>query len=102
MGKRRFVALLLCVGAFGLLSIGADSCSEAADDLEKKTTNNPEINKQVAAVPLGASVAEVEAQLGKPDDRQEFNTSAGKDESLYYGQWQLNFTNGKLESKNKY
>lgn len=108
MSKSRFAALILCLGAFAILT-QAESCSDsidkankAADKLDKMSTPNKQIDKQVASIPLGSSEAEVRAKMGKPDSEQEMNSTYSKDVSLYYGQWQLNFTDDKLESKNKY
>jgi hypothetical protein len=109
VGKARTIALILCVGAFALLSMGADSCADSAkkaekasSQLEKASTPNKQIDQQVSSIALGSSVADVEAKMGKPDNEQEMNSAYSKDVYLYYGQWQLTFTNDKLDSKNKY
>src|SRR4051812_18525502 len=109
MTKVRYAALIVCVGAFALLSIGADSCADSAkqaekasSQIEKSVTPNKQIDQQVASIPLGSSVADVESKMGKPDKEQEMNSSYSKSVFLYYGQWQLSFTNDKLDSKNKY
>lgn len=88
------------------LAIGATGCTEEVekelDKIERSTTNNKSLNRKVAKIPLGTSVQAVKAKLGKPDNYQVSNTSYGKSEYLYYGQWQLAFEDGKLESKSKY
>lgn len=88
------------------LALGAAGCTEEVekeiDKLERSTTNNKALNRKVAKIPLGSSVESVKAKLGKPDSYQVSNTSYGKEESFYYGQWQLNFSDGKLESKNRF
>lgn len=104
MRLRRFVVLAIAVCAVG---VGAIGCTEEAEKelqkLEKSTKNNPAMNRKVGKIPLGAPVDSVRAQLGKPDSYQVSKSAGlGKTEYLYYGQWQLSFTNGKLESKNKY
>lgn len=89
-----------------MVAVGAAGCTEEAEreleKLERSTTNNKALNRKVAAIPLGSSVESVKGKLGKPDDYQVMNSSYGKTEFLYYGQWQLSFEDGKLDSKNKY
>lgn len=99
---------LLAVGLGALtLGIGVTGCTEEVekelDKLERSTTNNKALNRKVAKISLGSSVDSVRAKLGKPDSYQVSKSAGlGKMEFLYYGQWQLGFTNGKLDSKNKY
>jgi hypothetical protein len=101
---RHFAAL----AAAGLaLAIGAAGCTEDVekelDQLERSTTNNKALNRKVAKIPLGSSIESVKQKMGKPDNYQVSKTAGlGKSEYLYYGQWQLSFTNGTLDSKNKY
>jgi phage gpG-like protein len=89
------------------LAFAAGGCTEEVekelDKLERSTTNNKALNRKVGAIPLGTSVDQVRAKLGRPDDYQVSKTAGlGKSEYLYYGQWQLSFTDDKLDSKNKY
>lgn len=88
------------------LVAGVAGCTEEAEreleKLERSTTNNKALNREVAGISLGSSIGSVKAKLGKPDDYQVMNSNYGKTEFLYYGQWQLGFENGKLDSKNKY
>ena len=88
------------------LAAGVTGCTEEAEreleKLERSTTNNKTLNRRVAAIPLGSSVDSVKAKLGKPDNYQVMNNNYGKTEFLYYGQWQLSFEDGRLDSKNKY
>jgi hypothetical protein len=100
---------VLGVGAVALLGVASSGCTEeleqaskAADKLEKMSTENPELDKQVRGISLGTSVDQVQSELGTPDSRQEMNSSYAKSEYLYYGKWQLTFTDGSLDSKNKY
>lgn len=95
--------------AVALLALGATvaGCTEEVekelDKLERSTTNNKALNRKIAKIPLGSSVDSVRSELGKPDSYQVSKTAGlGKSEYLYYGQWQLSFTDGTLESKNKY
>lgn len=90
-----------------LLGAGAVGCSEEVERelnaIERSTTNNKALNRKVAKIPLGSSIDSVRAELGKPDSYQVSRSAGlGKSEYLYYGQWQLSFTNGTLDSKNKY
>jgi hypothetical protein len=90
-----------------LVGVGVTGCTEEIekelDAIERSTTNNKALNRKVGRIPLGSSVDSVKAKLGRPDDYQVSKTAGlGKSEYLYYGQWQLSFSNGKLESKNKY
>lgn len=106
MKRLRRRAVLLAIGV-STLGVGTTGCTEEVerelDKLERSTTNNRALNREVATIPLGASVDSVRGQLGKPDSFQVSQTAGlGKSEYLYYGQWQLAFTNGKLESKSKY
>ncbi len=98
--------MVLIAIAAALIAISGSGCTEEVekelDKLERSTTNNKALNRKVAAIPLGTSVESVKAKLGKPDDYQVMNSSYGKSEYLYYGQWQLTFENGTLDSKNKY
>jgi outer membrane protein assembly factor BamE (lipoprotein component of BamABCDE complex) len=82
--------------------------------------NDPEVKKSVAAlddmtgandgqyrakikrVELGMTQDEVVAIMGKPRDKQRMESEFGTDVSLYYGSWQLNFTDGVLDSKNRF
>ena len=102
------LAIVLALGVFALAT-QAESCAESAkdlekagDDLERMTEPNPELDAQVRAIPVGSTYDEVVAELGKPDDKQEFHSASYDDVTVYYGQWQLSFSDDKLESKNRY
>ena len=103
MNARRALAI---APVLFVLGVGASGCSEEVerelDKLERSTTNNKQMNRKVGAIPLGSSIDSVRSKLGKPESYQVSESSLGKEENLYYGQWQLNFTDGELESKNKY
>jgi outer membrane protein assembly factor BamE (lipoprotein component of BamABCDE complex) len=108
--KRKAVALLL-VALFAGVTMGQDSCSEDAQDLEDATQdledisgeNDPRYRAKMRRVKLGMTKAEVRRIMGqKPRDKQVFSSEFGRDESWYYGSWQLNFENNKLRSKNRY
>lgn len=101
---RRLLIVVLGVVALG---VGTTGCTEEVekelDKLERSTTNNKAMNRKVAAIPLGTSLDSVKSKLGKPDSYQVSQSAGlGKQEYLYYGQWQLAFSDGELESKNKY
>jgi hypothetical protein len=40
--------------------------------------------------------------MGPPDDSQISKTEFGTTQYLYYGQWQLSFTDGVLDGKSRY
>jgi hypothetical protein len=93
---------VLALGGAATASGCGEELEKSLDKLEKSTKNNKKLNKEIAQIPLGASVDSVKQKLGKPESFQQSESSLGKEENLYYGQWQLNFSDGKLESKNKY
>lgn len=95
----RRLALIACA----VLALGALAGCSSLEKLEKSTNNNKALNRKIGKIPLGTSVESVRAELGKPDSYQVSKSAGlGKTEYLYYGQWQMAFTNGMLESKNKY
>jgi hypothetical protein len=103
-GHRAGFAALAASAALGA---GVAGCTEEVekelDKIERSTTNNKAVNRQIASISLGSSIDTVRAKLGKPDSYQVSKTAGlGKLEYLYYGQWQLSFTNGTLDGKSKY
>jgi hypothetical protein len=109
--KTKYLIPALMVGA--LLSMGADSCSEdleeaekASDKLEKLTEPNKNIDRQVQNVELGMTIDQVRSEMGPPDDQQvsksQYAGTSTTLQYLYYGQWQLGFTDGVLDSKSKF
>lgn len=69
--------------------------------------NAKDLRAKVAQVKLGSTPTQVRASLGKPDDTQQLQSNGLTERCWYYGglsddQWQLCFTNGKLDSKNRY
>jgi hypothetical protein len=98
---------LVVVGPGVVALAGVSGCTEEIekelDKLERSTTNNKALNRKVAKIPLGSSIDSVRQKLGKPDSYQVSKIAGlGKMEYLYYGQWQLSFTNDKLEGKSRY
>jgi outer membrane protein assembly factor BamE (lipoprotein component of BamABCDE complex) len=53
-------------------------------------------------VKLGMTKQQVRSIMGKPRDKQVFRSEYGRDDTWYYGTWQLSFTDNSLESKNRY
>lgn len=102
-------AVLLVAGCTALIGAGA---SEVAKDPEVKAAvedlndlsgdNDAKYKASMQQIELGMTKAEVISIAGKPRDVQRMRSELGLDESLYYGSWQLNFTDGVLESKNRY
>jgi outer membrane protein assembly factor BamE (lipoprotein component of BamABCDE complex) len=101
---RRKAIVLLLASLFAGASMGQDSCSEATEDLEDVAgENDARYRAKMKRVKLGMTKAEVRRTMGQPPrDRQVFRSEFGRDESWYYGSWQLNFENGELRSKNRY
>ncbi len=86
---------------------GAAGCSEDVEKSLKQleragATNDKALNRKMAKVPIGASIESARKRLGQPDSYESTETGAGKEETLNYGQWRLEFSDGKLESKSKY
>jgi outer membrane protein assembly factor BamE (lipoprotein component of BamABCDE complex) len=95
MMRGRKLLVLPLAGALAVATMGADSCSDTGS---KQATDN--WNK----VHVGMSKAEVRAQLGKPTDKQSFETGSGTSGCLYYGlSHQVCYDeSGTVESKNSY
>ena len=51
---------------------------------------------------LGVSIKAVEAALGKPESIQVFDNPSGKEQLLWYGEWHLEFSNGRLAGRYRY
>jgi outer membrane protein assembly factor BamE (lipoprotein component of BamABCDE complex) len=76
---------------------------KASDDLDDMTgENDHNYRAKVKSLELGNSKDEVVSIMGKPRDTQRMESEFGTDVSLYYGSWQLNFTDGVLDSKNRF
>jgi outer membrane protein assembly factor BamE (lipoprotein component of BamABCDE complex) len=101
--KRKAVVLLL-TALFAGVTMGQDSCSEATEDLEDVAgENDARYRAKMKQVKLGMTKAEVRRTMGEPPrSKQVFRSEFGRDESWYYGSWQLNFENNRLRSKNRY
>jgi DNA replicative helicase MCM subunit Mcm2 (Cdc46/Mcm family) len=121
---RRAVAMLAAVTLAGV-AMGQESCAESAreleksadeldksaDDLEKSQReledlsgdNDSRYRSKMKQVEIGMSKGEVRDIMGsKPRDTQVMESEYGKNETWYYGSYQLSFDNGKLTSKNRY
>jgi hypothetical protein len=53
-------------------------------------------------VSMGMSRAEVIDLVGKPRSCQHFRSDYVKDDTCYWGSWQIVFENGEVTSKNRY
>ncbi len=99
------VKLVVTLGAI-LLSLGTVGCSgqqeTGLEKLERSTGNNETLNIKVATIPLGTPIAAVKAKMGTSGRYEAANGTSAKIEYLHYGQWQLNFANGKLVAVYKY
>jgi len=96
-------------GILFILVIGG--CSIAAfsvgNSLDKSDKAGKEATKWMPSVTLGMTRAQVVSLLGKPESDQSFNNDYENSSCIYYGtlsenNWQLCFTNGRLDSKNRY
>src|SRR5688500_5720254 len=92
--RRRGTLVLLGLALAGVTT--AESCEEATEDLEDISgENDKDYAKQIKQVQLGMTKQEVKDVMGQPPrDKQSFKSQYGKDESWYYGSWQLNFVDG--------
>ena len=103
MEWKKYGAVGLAVLAFAGVSMGAESCSESIEDLEDVAGENDHpYRAKIRKVQIGMHKPQVLAIMGKPRDRQIMQTAGMKSEYLDYGSWQLTFTDGVLDSKNKY
>lgn len=108
------VVLGFCVVIVGCVAVLGSAVEEADEEQRKKGITM----EQFRAVPQGSTQEEVEAELGTPEDAQEFeqeipelNTNQ-RSSCIYYPEkgkgigegrsFQLCFDNGKLTSKNAY
>jgi hypothetical protein len=104
-----------CLLIGGCVALLASSVEEADEEQKKKGITL----QQFRSVEQGATQEEVEAELGKPEDAQEFEqeipelqTGTQRSSCIYYPEkgkgigegrsFQLCFDNGKLTSKNAY
>jgi outer membrane protein assembly factor BamE (lipoprotein component of BamABCDE complex) len=108
MGKF-FKGIILIAAILFILLIGG--CAIATFSVGKSLDDSAKSGKAATAsmsqVRLGMTRAQVEAILGKPDSDQSMTSSYDTSSCIYYGtlsddDWQLCFTNGSLDSKNRY
>ena len=88
--KPKLIALTICVlMAGGLLTgCGSDQTTGAASDLT---------DRQILAVPQGASLAVVEDRLGEPSSE----VTTGEETVFYYGPWRIVAAEGRLARRIK-
>jgi outer membrane protein assembly factor BamE (lipoprotein component of BamABCDE complex) len=100
----RTVAVATSALAFAGASMGASSCADSAEQLEDVSgDNDSNYRAQMKQVKLGMSKDDVRSIMGSPPrDKQRMKSEYGTTEMWYYGSWQLSFTDGVLDSKNKY
>lgn len=60
------------------------------------------LDRKVFALQPGTSIRAVRALLGHPESLQIYANAPAKEESLWYGQWKLSFTDGRLEARTKF
>ena len=96
----------IIIGGFFILLIGGCAIaivgvSKSVSDSEKNSAN---VSKLMPQVKMGMTKDQVISILGKPGSAQQFNDSYSNESCIYYGilDWQLCFTDGYLDTKNKY
>jgi outer membrane protein assembly factor BamE (lipoprotein component of BamABCDE complex) len=100
--KKKAVMLMLAA-AFGVSTMGADSCQEASEDLDDVAgENDSQYRDNVRQVKLGMTRDDVRSIMGPPRDRQTMRSEYGRTDFWYYGTWQITFDQGKVDSKNRY
>lgn len=101
---KRLLIAVMCLGLFVALSAESSGCEE----IDKSENSSAQVTKaKVKKVELGDSKKSVRALLGKPENTDHTEVEGIKNDCWYYGvlaekSWQFCFTNGKLESKNRY
>lgn len=103
MRIKRIAALLLMGVAFAGVT-QAESCSDSVDNLNDVAgENDAKYAPKIAQVKIGMTKAQVVGIMGKPPrDQQKMESADSTSEYIYYGSYQLTFTDDKLDSKNKY
>jgi hypothetical protein len=59
------------------------------------------LDRKARKLPLGATIEETKARLGQPEAIELIQNVSAREESLFYGPWQLIFANGRLEERLK-
>lgn len=89
--KRRIFVLTF---SLLILSLGVAGCDEAT---VRSTVTGKALDRKVLKLQTGASTEEVRSKLGKP----RLEKDLGEEEVLYYGLWQLVFTDRGLGSRTR-
>jgi hypothetical protein len=79
--------------AFALFVLALSGCGGPEDTAVPPDT----LNRRVLHLQQGESVDQVKSQIGEPD----VESSAGSNEYLSYGIWQLAFIEGRLEARSR-
>jgi outer membrane protein assembly factor BamE (lipoprotein component of BamABCDE complex) len=100
------LACVVLIGGCTALIAGAASDPEVKKSVEAlediSGDNDAQYRNSIRQVELGMTQDEVRSIMGKPRSKQRMESDYGTDVTLYYGSWQLNFTDGVLESKNRF
>jgi outer membrane protein assembly factor BamE (lipoprotein component of BamABCDE complex) len=76
---------------------------KASDDLDDMAgENDVKYRAHMKQVELGMTKEQVRGLLGKPRDTQVMRSDYGRMDTWYYGSWQLSFTDGVLDGKNRW
>ena len=114
---------ILALSALAILAVVLVGVISAGKSLNDADNTSARVSQHISEVSYGMSTDEVRAILGKPDSTQEMNSAGtelpagpggpitipGESNVEWYygtlsskGTWQLSFTNGRLDSKNRY
>lgn len=94
--KSTLLGLLAVFSIFGAIGAGIYFAPEIVAGTKEKERPSPN------SLEYGTPISEVREILGEPDKSQQMHSSQIEIDYLYYGEWQLAFQNGRLESKNRY
>jgi hypothetical protein len=103
MAKKVTVALVCLVTA--LVSMGADSCSEATDEIDKADKAEQRAKEGWSQVSIGDSQGTVRTALGSPSSTQTMQSEGYSSECWYWGvgSYQICFDEtDHVDSKNRY
>lgn len=108
---KRSAVVAVAALAFAGTSMGASSCAESSKQLDKTSKdlndlsgqNDARYRPKIKQLKFGMTKAEVRSIMGAPPrDKQHMSSQGMTIDEWYYGSYQLSFTDGKLDSKNKY
>lgn len=66
------------------------------------STNEKGLNRKVLKLELGTPIEVIRSEFGKPEAYEIFSNPPSREESLHYGRWKFDFTDGILEGRYKH